>query len=682
MTEKSLDFVKKAAILASCRLESFLNERKSIRSHGKLTRFVLQFQNLPVEYFSEYIEEDMENASCERRRYCHLMQMVPEKYRPAAETLLDMSLMYSVFPDSREALREAGISVSISDAYRLETGEDCPALAASEMFDILRIIFLPLKKSNEWYGDVNFYADSRLIDYLLGKDTISEELSYTCCLFSCKSELSELLLYKDACKKLADMFLYDNIVMQIRGSSGCGKKFLIKHIAKLCSLNVLFVDFEILSAYKDQDKNRIISMIIREALFYNAAVCWYHLKKELLESKEWNIKSFSDHCIKKFSQYGLKVCCCTDRSIDITSYSLESVCTYDFPKLSQSDRISLWKCFLEKEKNNKIDPMQFAVRYKFSCGQIAEVFKRRKTYVSLSKETEKQIIEKICNSIANPSEKLFHILHSDYKLSDLILPEREKNRIVEICANFEYYQKVYTEWNMQSKMPYGRAISVLLCGPPGTGKTMTAHVIANQLELPLFHADLSQISDKYIGETEKHLDAIFSEAEKSNCVLLLDEADSICGKRSEVTDSKDRYANNDTAFLLQRLEQYEGIVILATNYINNLDTAFMRRMKYIIQFSYPDAATRKKIWRSCFPKQLPVDSDIDIDYLAEQFEFAGSNIKNVVLSASFLAASEGKPVNMCHILHSIGNEYLKFQKNILPGEFGIYSEMYTKSMIL
>ncbi|MBQ8687623.1 MAG: ATP-binding protein [Ruminococcus sp.] len=227
-------------------------------------------------------------------------------------------------------------------------------------------------------------------------------------------------------------------------------------------------------------------------------------------------------------------------------------------------------------------------------------------------------------------------------------------------------------------MPYGRCISVLLTGPPGTGKTMTAHVIANMLELPLFHADLSQITDKYIGETEKHLDAIFTEAEKSNCVLLLDEADAICGKRSEVSDSKDRYANNDTAFILQRLERYDGIVILATNFINNLDNAFMRRMKYILQFSLPSAAVRREIWESCFTEEMPVAEPIDFDYLAEQFQFAGANIKNVVLASAFLAASEESAITMRHILKSVGNEYLKFQKHALAGEFGKYSDLYRR----
>jgi len=227
-------------------------------------------------------------------------------------------------------------------------------------------------------------------------------------------------------------------------------------------------------------------------------------------------------------------------------------------------------------------------------------------------------------------------------------------------------------------MPYGRSVSVLLVGPPGTGKTMTSHVIANMLELPLFRADLSQISDKYIGETEKNLGMIFSEAEKTGCVLFLDEADSICGKRSEVSDAHDRYANNSTAFLLQRLEQYDGIVILSTNLINNIDDAFMRRIKFIIHFSVPDAAVRLELGRTSFTDKMPLSDDIDLPYLAERFEFTGASIKNIVLESAFLAVMNDSEIKQEYILKSIANEYQKLGKHVLPGDFGRYGELFRK----
>ncbi len=158
----------------------------------------------------------------------------------------------------------------------------------------------------------------------------------------------------------------------------------------------------------------------------------------------------------------------------------------------------------------------------------------------------------------------------------------------------------------------------------------------------------------------------------------LDEADSLCGKRSEINDSKDKYANNDTAFVLQRIESFDGIVILATNYINNIDSAFMRRMKYVIQFSVPDAKIRYQIWKSSFTEKVAVSNDVDFQYLAEQFEFSGSNIKNIVLASVFLSASENTPVNMKHILISVYNEYLKQQRHMFAVEFGKYEELYNQ----
>jgi SpoVK/Ycf46/Vps4 family AAA+-type ATPase len=189
---------------------------------------------------------------------------------------------------------------------------------------------------------------------------------------------------------------------------------------------------------------------------------------------------------------------------------------------------------------------------------------------------------------------------------------------------------------------------------------------------------MSQVFDKYIGETEKNIDAIFTEAEKQNCILFLDEADSLCGKRSEIKDSKDKYSNNDTAFLLQRIESYDGIVIMATNYINNIDNAFMRRMKYVVPFAIPDKDIRLEIWKSSFTEQVSIGDDVDFEYLAEQFEFSGSNIKNIVLASIFLSASEKVPVNMKHILTSIYNECQKQQRHLFSAEFGKYQNLFNE----
>lgn len=192
---------------------------------------------------------------------------------------------------------------------------------------------------------------------------------------------------------------------------------------------------------------------------------------------------------------------------------------------------------------------------------------------------------------------------------------------------------------------------------------MAAQIIANELEVDLYRVDLSQIISKYIGETEKNLEKIFKEASKSNAILFFDEADALFGKRSEVKDARDRYANMETSYLLQKMEEYTGITILATNLKNNMDDAFKRRLDYCIEFSYPDVNMRKKIWEVIFPKETPIDKDVDFDNIAKKIELAGGSIKNIALKSAFLAAEEGTSVTSKHIFKSAVDECRKMGKS-------------------
>src|SRR5262249_51238935 len=203
----------------------------------------------------------------------------------------------------------------------------------------------------------------------------------------------------------------------------------------------------------------------------------------------------------------------------------------------------------------------------------------------------------------------------------------------------------------------------LFAGPSGTGKTMAAEVIAHELRLDLYKIDLAGVVNKYIGETEKNLARIFHEAESSNAILFFDEADALFGKRTKVSDAHDRYANIETSYLLQRMEAYEGVVILATNLRENMDEAFTRRLRYIVDFPFPDAASRKRLWHTHFPRQTPVSADLDYDWLAQQFQITGGTIKNIVLSAAFSAAANGGTVNMTHVLRGTRREFEKIGKS-------------------
>ena len=213
----------------------------------------------------------------------------------------------------------------------------------------------------------------------------------------------------------------------------------------------------------------------------------------------------------------------------------------------------------------------------------------------------------------------------------------------------------------------------MFTGPSGTGKTMAAEIIAGDLGLDLYKIDLSMMVSKYIGETEKNLSAVFSEAETSNAILFFDEADALFGKRSEVKDSHDRYANIEVGYLLQRMEEYEGVVILATNLRKNLDDAFVRRLHFTVEFPFPDEKNRRQIWEGIWPQDTPREPDLDLDSLARRFAVTGGNIRNIAVAAAFLAAHNGNLVDMGHLMRATQREYQKMGKVVAEGEFEHYA---------
>jgi hypothetical protein len=273
---------------------------------------------------------------------------------------------------------------------------------------------------------------------------------------------------------------------------------------------------------------------------------------------------------------------------------------------------------------------------------------------------------------APPLEGLARRVEPRYSWEDIVLPPDGTAQLRELCARARHQTVVLERWGYGKKHARRASLSALFAGQPGTGKTMAAEIVAGDLGLDLYRIDLSAVVSKYIGETEKNLEKIFSAADRGDAVLLFDEADAIFGKRSEVRDAHDRYANVETAYLLQRLEAYEGLAVLTTNLKGNIDEAFLRRLDCVMEFPMPEEPERLAIWERALPAEAPRAPDVDLPFLARKFKLAGGHIRNIALTAAFLAAADGGPIAMRHLARGTRREYQKLGKLVAESDFEQY----------
>ena len=253
----------------------------------------------------------------------------------------------------------------------------------------------------------------------------------------------------------------------------------------------------------------------------------------------------------------------------------------------------------------------------------------------------------------------------------LVLPADAMDQLEELAAQASHCTRVYDDWGFGARLTRGRGVTALFAGPSGTGKTMAAEALAGRLGLDLYATDLAAVVSKWIGETEKNLRRIFDAAEHAGAVLFFDEAEALFGKRTEVKDAHDRYANIEVDYLLQRMEEYRGVAILATNRRALVDQAFLRRLRFLIEFPFPDRAARELLWRGVFPEETPL-GELDWDGLA-RMEVSGGSIRTIAVNAAFMAASEDEPVEMSHVMRAARREYAKLERLIVPAEFGAFA---------
>jgi len=333
----------------------------------------------------------------------------------------------------------------------------------------------------------------------------------------------------------------------------------------------------------------------------------------------------------------------------------------EFPVPSYQHRRATWAHFVSPQKVEETALDGLASQFFLTAEQIRDAVASARDLAAAQGEALKsEDLFSAARAHSNPNlGTLARKISPRYKWSDIILPEDQITILHEIVSTVRGRPIVLEEWGVGGKLAASAGVTILFAGPPGTGKTMGAEVIASELGLDLYKIDLSTIVSKYIGETEKNLERIFNEAQTSNAILFFDEADAIFGKRSEVKDAHDRYANIEVSYLLQRMEQYDGVTVLATNLRANLDDAFTRRLNFALDFPFPDDKYRLRIWQTLFPSTVPRAPEVDLAVMARRFKLPGGNIRNIIVSAAFLAAADGGVVTMAHLLHGARREMQK-----------------------
>ena len=534
--------------------------------------------------------------------------------------------------------------------------------------------------------------DDRIFNYLLDIDVIDEQLMpFTKFLVPCAS-VEELLLPAELQESLVRFFQAQAAslardekpgarVFLLHGPAGVGKKFTAEALCQSAGMRLLVADVpQMLS--KGATVASLALRLLREAQLRSAAVYLDHAEALLAEDEK--TAGARQALLKALEAWPGIVFLGSEQTWDTnmvppTDVLFKLVC----PTPSYPLRKQLWQTFCVQggyQVSSQVDLDALADRFRFTAGQIRS---------ALAEASHLAVIRHPNNGAISPDD-LYQACRTQsstqlttlarkitplYTWQDLILPRDRLGQLREICAHVKYRQQVFDTWGFDRKISLGKGLSVLFVGPSGTGKTMAAEIIASELQLDLYKIDLSCVVSKYIGETEKNLSRIFQEAEQSNAILFFDEADAIFGKRSEVKDSHDRYANIEINYLLQKLEEYEGIVILASNFQKNMDEAFTRRMRFIIEFPFPDEVYRYRIWKSVFPADTPLGDDMDFEFLAKKFKMSGGNIKNIAMGAAFLAAEDAGIVSMEPVIRATKREYQKMGRLCVKADFEHYFEL-------
>ena len=562
-----------------------------------------------------------------------------------------------------------GSSFSMTSAY----GEMSLAL------ETLRPV-IDLRIDNAMPFSTPISPDKRLIDFLFGMhpERIDETYDRFFSLLTDQSELDPFIANREVLDALNISYDDGTRLFSLYGDEGAGRKFTIRHFCADHGLSCVSINGSKLFAYDFSFVEKALWGVCRECILLDACCCLDNL--EYREEEKEKFFGYMDLAFEKLGKHRI-----TAFTVSFDKLPLREMTKIDFTQLeiptpSNQERENVWRHYAQNYVLcNDVDLQEMATKFLFTPGKIKNALRQAKALSAMAKYINivRSCLFQACyNQMSHELTKKATKIKATYTWDDIVMSKDQREALEHACDQMRYRKQVYEQWDYNRKYPYGRGLSVLLFGAPGTGKSMCAQVLANALNLELYRVDLSKVIDKYVGETEKSISMIFREAKKCNVVLFFDECDTLFAKRSDDGGSNQASNNNKTALLLQEVEAYDGVSVLATNYKHNIDPAFFRRMKFIVEFQFPDPETRYILWKTTIPKGTPLADDVDLRFLADRFEFVGGNIKNCILNAAFLAASDGdgKQVHMRHYLQAIRYEFVKTGKVFTRSDFEPYAD--------
>lgn len=530
--------------------------------------------------------------------------------------------------------------------------------------------------------------DDMTLNYMLGVNGSDPEFHLCVRVFSGLETLQDLrwkTSFKDQLLNLIQQFVEHDLrsekrlVFHFYGPFGTGKKSLAGALCRALGVSMLVVDMqELLQRFADVEN--ALRSIFRHALLHQAAVYLDHF--DVLTAEEGKPASHRHALLRLMEQMSWMVFLGTESAWRPGAlFSHHEFVAVGLPAPDAAERKHIWMALANDVVcSPDVDWEDLSIKFRLTPGRMKSAFHsasslarlRNRESVAISRDD----LYSGCRSQSNCKlAALAQKIAPHYRWSDIVLPRAALAQLHEICAHLRHRQRVYSEWGFESKLSRGKGLCALFYGQSGVGKTMAAEVLASELNLEIYKIDLSSVVSKYIGETEKNLSRIFQEAEDSNAILFFDEADALFGKRSEVKDAHDRYANIEINYLLQRVEEFDGLVVLATNLRRNIDDGFFRRMHFAVEFPFPDEAHRYRIWKQHIPQSAPLGGDIDLDYLAKRFVFSGGNIRNVVVNAAFLAAQNSGQIHMEHLIRATKREFEKIGKLCTENDFSPFQSM-------